>query len=102
MALSPIGASGLQAFQNANQRLNDAASRIASATAQSGELQNATQSASQDAQQVAESGQVAPANLNDITSAIVDLNVAEQQAGAAAKVIETENQVIGTLLDTFA
>lgn len=98
MALNPIGASGLQAFQNASQRLNDAASRIASATAQSANLQNPTQAV----EQAEQTAQTAPSGLNDITSAIVDLNVAEQQAGAAAKVIETERNVIGTLLDTFA
>jgi hypothetical protein len=92
MPLSPIGASGIQAFQAASQRVNDAASRIASATA----------SSSQQATELQATEGQAPSGLNDITSAIVDLNVAEQQAGAAAKIIETENNVIGTLLDTFA
>ena len=72
MTVNPI-TSGIQAFLAAQQRLNASAEKIATATITEG-----------------------PAS---VIEPLIDLNIAEQQAKAAAKVIETENNIIGSLLD---
>lgn len=76
MAITAV-ASGIQTFLQAQQRLSDSAQRIASAS-------------------VSEQGPQA------LVEPLIDLRVAEQQAKAAAKIIETEQQTIGTLLDIKA
>lgn len=76
MAIAAV-TSGIQTFLQAQQRLNDSAQRIASAS-------------------ISEQGSLA------IVEPLIDLQVAEQQARAAAKIIETEQQTIGTLLDIKA
>lgn len=78
MEVSGTTANGLQAFQNAQQRVADAADRIA------------------------KNGTTENANETDLAKAVVDLNQGSLQAKAAAKVIETENQTIGSLLDIKA
>jgi len=78
MAVSGTSSSGFQAFQNAQQRVTSAADRIA----KNGTSENSS--------------------LNDLAGAVVDLKQGELQARAAAKVIETENKTIGSLLDIKA
>ena len=72
MSVNPI-ASGIQAFLAAQQRLNVSAQEIATASLKQGP--------------------------GGIIEPLIDLRIAETQAKAAAKVIETENQLIGSLLD---
>ena len=72
MAVNSVS-SGIQAFMAAQRRLNVSAEKIALAPLQG-----------------------APVN---IVEPLIDLKVAEIQAKAAAKVIETENTTIGALFD---
>lgn len=68
-------------------------------------LQRATQRAAEASQQIAQAGVRATENdqpEQDLVTPLVELKQAEQQAGASAKVIETENRVIGSLLDIRA
>ena len=76
MTISVVN-SGIQSFLQAQQRLATSAEEIASAS-------------------VAESG---PQSL---VEPLIDLRVAEQQALASAKIIETEQTIIGALLDVTA
>jgi len=75
MPISPA-ASGIQTLLQAQTRISASAEKIASATT-SGEPQS-------------------------IVEPLIDLKVAEQQAQAAVRIIETENQTIGSLLDITA
>ena len=68
--------SGIQTFLNASQRVQDSATRIANS--------------------------VINGSPADIVTPLVDLKVAEQQAGAAAKIIEAEQKIVGTLFDILA
>lgn len=70
---------GVQGFQQAQGSLNDAATRIAG--------QQVTDASSQSI------------DRNDLTTAVVDLKVAEHDAKANAKVIEAASNTLGTLLD---
>lgn len=70
---------GLQGFQAAQSRINEAAQDIAS-------------------QSIADAS-VESIDTNDLTSSLVDLKVAEIDAQANGKVIETAADVLGTLLD---
>ncbi len=79
MDTSPLAGaqtSGVQTFLNANQRVQESANQIAKSSA---------------------SGSSA-----DLTSPLIDLKVAEQQASAAVKIIEAESAQVGTLLDLQA
>lgn len=76
MTISVVN-SGIQSFLQAQQRLATSAEQIASAS-------------------VAESGPQA------LVEPLIDLRVAEQQALASAKIIETEQTIIGALLDVTA
>lgn len=58
---------------NASQRIQETSSRIADNTAKG--------------------------SFDGLITELVELKVAEQQAGAAAKIIEAENKQVGTLLD---
>lgn len=73
---------GVQGFQDATSRANKAAQDIAS---------QSVEDASQER-----------VNQADLTSAIVDLKVAEIDARASVKVIETASDLVGTLLDVKA
>ncbi len=79
MDTSPLAAaqsSGVQTFLNANQRVEESANKIAQSSV---------------------SG-----STTDLASSLTDLKVAEQQAGAAVKIIEAESTQVGTLLDLQA
>ncbi len=69
-------ASGIQSFLNAKERIQDSATQIARS--------------------------VVDGSPGDLIEPLIDLKVAEQQAGAAAKIIEVENKQVGTLLDLLA
>lgn len=73
---------GVQGFQDAQSRINDAAQNIAS--------QSVTDSTKDSI------------NTQDLTTSLVDLKVAENDAKANAKVIQTASDVLGTLLDVTA
>lgn len=73
---------GLQGFQEAQSRINQAAHDIAS--------QSVTDST------------VDSIDTNDLTTSLVELKVAEHDAKANAKVIQTASDVLGTLLDVEA
>lgn len=82
MPVNDVGSalnSGLQGFQSAQNRVSQAAQDIAS--------QSLTDAS------------VEGINTNDIVNSLVDLKVAEVDAQANAKVIETASDVLGTLLD---
>ncbi len=76
MATQPLLSTGLQGVREGLQRANDAATRIA--------------------------GSGATGDLESITEAVVDLRVAELQVKASAKVIETAEQTLGTIIDVLA
>ena len=70
---------GLQGFQDAQSRVNQAAQDIAS--------------------QSVKDSTVDSIDTKDLTSSLVDLKVAEIDAKANAKVVQTASDVLGTLLD---
>ena len=70
---------GVQGFQNAQSRATEAATEIAS-------------------QSVSETPEQAD-QTKDLTSSLVDLKVAETDANANAKVIQTASDVLGTIID---
>ena len=70
---------GLQGFQDAQARVTEAAQDIASQTVSDSTTDSI--------------------DTQDLTSSIVDLKVAEHDAKANAKVIQTASDVLGTILD---
>ena len=83
--------SGLSSVQNGQQRVNQAATDIASASLPKSVAESAAPSPSNSqAQQV------------DLASSLVDLQIGEQQVQAGAKVIKTADDTLGTLLDIRA
>ncbi len=79
MQINNILNTGVQGFQDATARATKAASEIAS--------QTVTNSAEQSI------------NQNDLTTSLVDLKVAELDAKANVKVIQTASELLGSLLD---
>lgn len=75
MVTSPIN-SGIQAFTIATERVQNSANQIAKS--------------------------VIKGSPADLVKPLIDLKVAEQQAVAAAKVIQVEKNQVGTLLDILA
>jgi len=73
---------GLQGFQEAQSRMNQAASDIAS--------QSVTDSTTDSI------------DSKDLTTSLVELKVAENDAKANVKVIQAASDVLGTLLDVEA
>ena len=71
-------ASGVSILQNADQRVQQAASDIATATTKGN------------------------GSSADLVTPVVELKVAAQQAEAGAKVIEVEGRRVGTLLNLLA
>jgi len=87
--------SGVQGFQQAKEDANQAAASIAVATSYNAEDFGLGQEANLGTvDQNAKSGELA--NLNQ---SIVDLKVAEFQAKSSAEVIQTADDILGTLLD---
>ena len=79
MQINNVLNTGVQGFQEATSRANQAAQEIAS--------QNVTDSTKESI------------NTNDLTNSLVDLKVAELDAKANAKVIQTATELVGSLLD---
>lgn len=73
---------GLQGFQEATNRVSEAAQDIASQT-----VSDTTQES---------------INQEDLATSLVDLKVAEVDARANAKVIQTASDLVGSLLDVKA
>ncbi len=73
---------GLQGFQEASRDVTEAAQNIAS--------------------QSVSDASVESINQTDLVESLVDLKVAELDARANAKVIETASNLVGTLLDVTA
>ncbi len=73
---------GLQGFQEATNRVSEAAQDIASQT-----VSDSTQES---------------INQEDLVTSLVDLKVAEVDARANAKVIQTASDLVGSLLDVKA
>ncbi|MDO8697069.1 MAG: hypothetical protein A2Y50_01615 [Pseudomonadales bacterium RIFCSPLOWO2_12_59_9] len=83
--------SGLSSVQSGQQRVNQAATDIASASLP---------------KPVAESAAPNPSNSQaqqvDLASSLVDLQIGKEQVQAGAKVIKTADDALGTLLDIRA
>ena len=96
-------ASGQLGLQNASNGITQAASNIAARTAES--TQNvpseATAAASSSAQN-ATSGSTPGAVPGNITDDLISLNVNSINAQASAKVLDTANDMLGTIIDTIA
>lgn len=83
---------GLNALQSGQQRIDRAASDIASAPVQR----------SADAPAARTDGDSDDRSNADLASNLVDLDVGKYQALAGAKVVKTADDVLGTLVDTKA
>lgn len=93
--------SGLSGIQNGQRRVDQAAFEIASSglpqdqtTSQTN--QNNTQN------QVTTTPQNADPNSPDLTESLVALRVGENEVRANARVVDTADDVLGTLIDTRA
>jgi len=81
---------GLQGFQDAQSRVAAAAQEIASHSVKDPSI---TANSSSNSTSI---------NQNDLTTSLVDLKVAELDAKANVKVIQTASDLIGSLLDIRA
>lgn len=88
------GLSGIQAGQ---RRVEQAAGEIASNT-----LPAQQPTAAQQAQSVEPSTQVRGANEPDLAQSLVGLTQGRNEVQASARVVETADEVLGTLIDTRA
>jgi len=88
--------SGVQGFQQAQNDADKAAADIVESTTFSGDEY------SQEVASIDSSQDVQPEDAPNLTQSIVDLKVAEFQAKASAEVIQTSDDVLGTLLDVTA
>ncbi len=77
---------GLKGFQDAQSRVNEAAHQIASQSVIDSSASSSSSSV----------------NQNDLTTSLIDLKVAELDAKANVKVIQTASDLIGSLLDIRA
>ncbi|TQV89722.1 flagellar biosynthesis protein FlgE [Aliikangiella coralliicola] len=82
MEINNLLNTGVQGFQQATSRANQAAQEIASQSVKDASTESI--------------------NQNDLTTSLVDLKVAELDAQANAKVIATASDLVGTLLDVTA
>lgn len=90
--------SGLSGIQAGQRRVDQAASDIASSTI------NTSQPVSQTPpqNQVNASSQVTERDRPDLTESLVALRVGENEVRANARVVDTADEVLGTLIDTRA
>lgn len=91
ISASSAFSSGLSSIQNGQRRADQAATEIASAS-----LPRAVPPADAGASSSSD------ARLPDLASSLVDLQVAKVEVQAGARVVETADAVLGTLLDTRA
>lgn len=95
--------SGLQGFQNATERANEAASIIVSETIASDTVYSAEDfSQGQQVNDGVVDQNTQSGELSDLNQEIVELKVAEFQAKASAEVIQTADDILGTLIDVTA
>lgn len=96
-------ASGQLGLQNASNGITQAASNIAARTVESSQNvpSEATAAASSSAQN-ASSGSTPGAVPGNITDDLISLNVNSINAQASAKVLDTANDMLGTIIDTIA
>lgn len=95
--------SGLQGFQNATERANEAASNIVSETIASDTVYSAEDfSQGQQVNDGVVDQNTQSGELSDLNQEIVELKVAEFQAKASAEVIQTADDILGTLIDVTA
>lgn len=85
MNVNTVLQTGIQGIQRGQEELQKAASEIVNAGAV-----NATE------------GQANNSQSSSVIEPIVDLKLYEQTVEASAKVVETADEVLGTLLDTLA
>lgn len=85
MEIQSAFASGVQGFQNATEKANQAAEDIVASTAASEENASLTLAK--------------PTTTPNLNESIVELKVAEYQAKSSAEVIKTADETLGTLLD---
>jgi len=91
---------GAEGFQRATERANEAAINIAGSTLANNVVENSSQG---EQSLETQSAQVsAPTNVTDINNELVELKVAEYQAKASAEVVQTADEVLGTLIDVTA
>lgn len=90
--------SGLNGIQAGQRRVEQAAADIASNTINP--AQQATQTPLQN--QVNPSSQAAERTPADLTESLVALRVGENEVRANARVVDTADEVLGTLIDTRA
>jgi phage-related protein len=92
-------ASGQLGLQNASNGITQAASNIAARTAESSQnVPSEARAAASSSPQNATSGAV-PGNITDD---LISLNVNNINAQASAKVLDTANDMLGTIIDTIA
>jgi flagellar hook protein FlgE len=85
--------SGLAGFQDASAQLSNASSLIAHA----GIAERSMTGDRQTSESISPSAERAPIS---ITTELINMKVAELQAKASVKVINTANDMVGTLIDT--
>lgn len=102
MTISSVMNSGVEAFQRAQRSADESAQTIASANARP--QLNEFNAESEDTTTEAVSQQQASVDQQNvpITDAVVQLRQSELQAESAAGVIQTADDVVGSLLDTRA
>jgi len=89
---------GVEGFQRATERANKAAINIAGNTLANNSAENTIQT-----EQTSQGQSVAgTANVTDVNNELVELKVAEYQAKASAEVVQTADDVLGTLIDVTA
>ena len=86
---------GVSGFQRATELANDSAANIAGQSLETAAPEAEQASASRPQAAAAE-------QTPNLTEELVNLRVAEYQAKAAAKVIDTADDVVGSLIDTRA
>lgn len=93
--------SGIQGFQKATDEASQAAANIVAETSASRDesiISQASTSQASTSQALTNNAQKIP----DLNQSIVDLKVAEFQAKSSVQVIQTADEVLGTLLDVTA
>ena len=96
-------ASGQLGLQNASNGITQAASNIAERTVESSQnVPSEATAAASSSPQNATSGSTPSAVPVNITDDLISLNVNSINAQASAKVLDTANDMLGTIIDTIA
>lgn len=96
--------SGLSTIQSGQRRVDRAAADIASnaVTTPQPPVQGTPQNQNQNPNQVNASAQSPTENRPDLAESLVALRVGQYEAQSGARVVETADEVLGTLIDTTA